>query len=179
MIFDGALEGKFVIVRSITEEDARATLDMRLDAFRTRFLHPVKDDLDAQIAWIRNARARPGDYHFTVTDLEGRIIGNTALYDIVDNRAQLGRTLLNGNALQNYETYLLVLRFGFNTLKLDEIWGDTDVENRSALRFSEQFGFILEEPKYDPEMDRYISMGHMDGKRFSDYDKKICRLIYR
>lgn len=179
MIYNGELIGKYVIVRSVKIEDAKVTLEMRLDKKRTRFLHPVKDDIDAQIKWIETSRNKPGEYHFTITDLNGTIIGNTALYDIENGSAQIGRTLINGNALQNFETYLLVIRFGFEYLKLNDIWGICDTNNTSAMRFSGTFGFIRCEPKYDPDQDIYYTIGHLDYTHFKESEKKVCKMIYR
>ncbi len=62
LIYEGTIEGKFVKIRTILSNDAEKTLKMRLNKEKTRFLHPVDDDIDKQLRWIESIRKKEGDY---------------------------------------------------------------------------------------------------------------------
>lgn len=179
MIYEGKIEGRLVNLRSATEEDAQVTLTMRLNKEKTRFLHPVDNDVVKQRNWIRKQRETLGDYFFVVEDKNDNPIGMMGIYEIENDRGHSGRLLMYGNALQSYEAYLLLFRFGFDILGLKELFGDTDINNISAIKFSKAYGFQYNEPIYDAEMNRNVCWGTLSLNDFLRHASEIEKMIYR
>ena len=179
MIYEGQLIGKFVSLRSIMIEDSEDTLRMRLNTEKTRFLHPVQNDLQKQKQWIESSRKKPDEYHFTAINKSGKIIGNVGIYEIKNDIAHIGRVLSFGNALESFEIYYLAIVFAFETLQLDNLWGDTDIENKSAISFSKFFGFEYGEKKWDNDLKRYVCYCDLTRTSFEENKKNIERMMYR
>ena len=178
MIIDKEIIGKYVKIRSIREDDARVALDMRLDP-KSKYFSKVPNDLEREIKWIKNIREKPNDYFLMVTDLDNNPIGNVGIYEIENKRAHIGRILNFGNAIQGFEMYILTIRFAFDNLGLEELWGDTDIENTTAIRYTEMFGFEYAPPYYDKESDRTILICKLNKEQFYPAEEKIKRMIYR
>ncbi len=111
--------------------------------------------------------------------MDDEIIGTVGIYEIEGKRAHIGRILMYGNAIESIEAYLLTIKFGFDVLLLDELWGDTDVNNTSAIKYTKLFGFEYGEPFYDPDMDRNAMLCTLDRGMFEPAEKKVRRMIYR
>ncbi len=185
MVYEKELTGQYVRLRAIREEDAAETLRMRLNGDKNRFLHKVDDDVERQRQWIAGQRQREGDYHFVVYSVpsakkeeEPRMIGMMGIYEIEGKRGHIGRLLMEGNAMQSFEAYLLLFRFGFDVLRLEELYGDTDIENKAAYRFSQNFGFQYDAPVHDDEMNREVCYGRVYAGNFEAYGAKLDRMLY-
>lgn len=178
MVYNGTLYGKTVYLRSAREEDAKRTLFLRLDRDKTRFLHYVDNDLEKQKKWIRDHMNLDGDFFFVVCDMStGEIIGTMGIYEICERRGHIGRLLMYGNAIQSFEAYMILFLFCFETLELNEVWGDTDINNKSAIRFSKRFGFEYESPVYDKELDRDVCYCTVGKDAFYKELPKIKKII--
>lgn len=179
MVYEKKIVGFFVNLRAATEGDAVATTQMRNVVEKTKYLHPVDNDVEKQRRWIQRQRIREGDYFFVVENKEQEPIGMMGISEIEGNRGHIGRLLMYGNALQSYEAYLLLFKFGFGELDLCELYGDTDVNNKTAMKFSKMFGFQYETPVYDEELDREVCWGRVYRADFAEYANEIERMIYR
>lgn len=179
MIIDTPIIGEYVKIRSIEVSDARIALDMRLDSKKSRFFSKVPDDLEREIEWIKSIRSKPDDYFFMVTDINDQPIGNVGIYEIQGESAHIGRILNFGNAIQSFEMYMLTIRFAFDTLRLKNLWGDTDIENTTAIRYTKMFGFEYDPPYFDSETNRTVLICRLDEPHFKPAEKKIKQMIYR
>ena len=177
MIYNKSIEGKYVYLKSVLEKDAEITLKMRLDVSKTKFLHPVENNLQKQQEWIRKQNQREDDYFFLAYNRKNEPIGTIGVSEIKDNIGHLGRLLSYGNVFESFELYYLSLTFCFDTLKLKEIWGDTDPENLSAINFTKKFGVIYEEPVKDTDMDRMVCYFNLNKETVEK--SGIRKLIYR
>ena len=179
MIINGNIKGKYVTIRTVEEKDAEDTLKMRLNKEKTKFLHPVDNDLDKQKNWIRNVRIKQNDYFFVIVNCRNEIIGTVGIYDIEKKKAHIGRLLIYGNALENIEAYLLAIKYGFDSLGIDEYWGDTDINNTSAIKYTKLFGFTYDPPVYDEELSREVCYCNLNKESFKKAEQKISKMIYR
>lgn len=178
MVYDGVIKGKFVYLKSVLEKDAEVTLRMRLDQKKTQFLHPVENDVEKQRAWIKTQNDLAGDYFFLAFRCDGdEPLGTCGIYEIKDSVGHIGRLLSYGSALETFEAYYLLINFCFEELRLSRIWGDTDVNNKSAYAFSKQFGFQYGEPQLDAELNRNVSICNLTQDLFKN--SNIRKLIYR
>lgn len=179
MVLDKKIHGKYVTLRSVNEDDAEITMQLRQNKDKTRFLHHVDSDIKQQLRWIKEQMEREGDYFFAVIDQSEAVIGTMGIYEIEGDKGHIGRLLMYGNAIQSYEAYLLLICFGFETLGLRELYGDTDINNTTAMRFSQMFGFQYKKPVYDEELNRDVCYCSLIEKDFELCRKKLDRMIYR
>lgn len=179
MIYDKMICGRYVDIRSASLNDAEQTLKLRQDPQKTIFLHQLDNEIDKQKRWLKNQMEKPGDYFFVILDKKNNIIGTIGIYDIEGEKGHSGRLLSYGNSVQSFEGMLLAIRFAFNYLVLDELWGDVDVRNISALEFNKMFGFQFDDLVYDSELNRQVLYGILYKSDFKNYERKIERFIYR
>ena len=179
MVYDKIIRGRYVIIRSITEDDAEFSLAIRQDKEKTKFLHPVDNNLEKQTQWIRKQRKTDGDYFFIAETLDGRKVGTVGVYDIEGKTGHLGRLLMVGNPFQTFEAMMLSMKFAYEILGLDELFGDVHVDNSASMNISEAFGFHFREAIYEEELQRWVKYGTSYKKEFPEYEKNISSLIYR
>lgn len=179
MIYNEVIHGNLVSVRSALPSDAEQTLKMRQDPLKTRFLHQIDDDITKQVKWLEQQNEREGDYFFVVQDEDGKIIGTSGIYDIIEDFGQSGRIISYGNAFQSFEGHLLVIRFAFEYLGLSELWCTVYKDNQASYKFSRAFGFQFQDPVYDEELDHWVRYGVLKKADYQSYIKEIEHMIYR
>ena len=64
------MDGHAYRLRPVEAEDAAFILDLRADRERSRYLHRVSNDLEAQRRWLESYFERPGDYYFLIENRE-------------------------------------------------------------------------------------------------------------
>ena len=64
MIWEQSIEGRYVTLQSVREEDAAVVLDIRQDPKLTKYLPRLDITIAEQQDWIREQREREGDYYF-------------------------------------------------------------------------------------------------------------------
>ncbi|MEE3405059.1 MAG: GNAT family N-acetyltransferase [Acutalibacteraceae bacterium] len=140
MVYDGIIEGIGVNLRSVTEDDAEFTYQLRQDKERTKFLHSVSGTVEDQRNWIRSQRAREGDYYFVVEDKKGKPLGTVGYYDIVGVNGETGRLVINGNTAQNCDAILQLRKFAFEIIGAEHIRCTTVNGNKTMMAQLKRFG---------------------------------------
>lgn len=171
--------GRYVELRSCTEEDAEFTLALRKDPDFIQFLPVIDNTIDQQKAWIRNQRKKDGDYFFVVWDKENNRIGTISIYDVQGERAESGRLAIKGkNAFQGIEAQILSFRFAFEVLGLECIDAFIFADNERAIRFNKQFAGKHFPPEFD-ESGRKIIRVENWREDFEKVDKRLSSILYR
>nr|BCX01959.1 MAG: hypothetical protein KatS3mg041_2005 [Bacteroidota bacterium] len=135
------IEGFAFRLRAVQEADAAFILELRTSE-RARFLHPVDPDLEAQRRWIRDQRARPGDYYFLIERrADRRPEGTIGLCGITAGEAEWGRWILRPDSLAALESVWMLCCWAFEALGLESLYSLTLVENRTVLSLHEALGF--------------------------------------
>lgn len=173
------IEGRYVDLRSCTEDDAEFTREIRKDPEFVKFLPVVNNTMEQQKAWIRSQRKKPGDYFFVVWNKKGNRIGTISIYDVDGDYAESGRLAIKGdNAFQGIEAQILSFRFAFGVLGLKCINGFIFADNERAIRFNKQFGGRHYPPETD-ENGRMIIKIKNWREDFEKVDKKLSSILYR
>lgn len=173
------IRGRYVNLRSCTENDAEFTRDIRKDPLFVEFLPKIDNTVEEQKAWIRRQREKEGDYFFVVWDKEGNRIGTISIYDVHGNHATSGRLIIKGtNPFHGIEAQLLVYRFAYGILCLDYVDGYIWADNTRAIRFSKNFGDIHTAPETDENGREIIKIRNCKEK-FTEIDNKFSSIIYR
>lgn len=144
MALTETLNGKYIYMRSVTVDDAAFICDIRNDKELSKFVHAVSPDVEAQKDWIRAQLKRANDYYFAVCAVGDTPVGLASVYDVdpAAGRAEFGRWVSRGNALQNVETVVLSFDFAFETLGVQEVYMRTMMANNTVRNFWEHFGAI-------------------------------------
>jgi len=146
LTYDGKMIGKFIYLRSVSEEDADFILKLRLDERLNKYLSRVDNDLEEEKRWIREHSILDNDFYFLIVRKDDEPLGTISLYDIKGSEGEFGRWVSVGNPVENLESVLLLHDFGFYTLDLDLIYSKTVKENVRVLNFHRRFGAeILDE----------------------------------
>lgn len=147
------LEGERVILKPIEQEDLSFLLDLRWDKEVTEFIIHDPISVHNQHHWFENLNKK-GDLALSIFYKNPKtktveLAGTIGLYDI-NHRHQ--RATLKGTRIHPtyqgsgivFEAMTLLLDYGFNTLNLQRISGDSFPDNKPILQLLETFGFQVE-----------------------------------
>lgn len=125
----------------MVETDAAHIVDLR--AWAGRYLNRTAADIDAQITWLNAYFARAGDYYFVVETIDGRCReGLIGLYDVKrpEGTGEWGRWILEPGSNAAIESALLIYRFVFETLALENVCCRTLCANEKVAAFHDSCG---------------------------------------
>lgn len=178
MIYDGVLEGKYVDLKSCTEDDAEFTLALRTDPKLGKFFPSVNNSVEQQREWIRKQRDKVGDYFFVVWSKSGERIGTISVYNIENGEGEGGRIIIRSdNPFDATEAQLLLSKFGYHVLGLKNMKGFVYADNKRALRFNKLFSARMSEPEMD-ETGKMIVRLETSSDEFKQIENRISKLIY-
>ena len=179
MAVTDTIEGRYIDLKSCTEDDAEFTRAIRKDPEFVKCLPAIENTIEQQKAWIRSQREKEGDYFFVVWDKEGKRIGTISIYAINGSHAESGRLAIKAeNPFQAIEAQVLVFRFAFDVLKLECLEGFIFADNDRALRFNKQFGGKQYSPVIDDSGKEIIKFENWESD-FRKVDKKYSSILYR
>ena len=167
MVYNKVIEGKYVNLRSVEEQDAEFTLSLRQDPQLTKYLPKLDITLEQQINWIKKQRTTEGDYYFVIENKGGKSIGVIGVYDVTEKFAETGRIAVVGSSFESIEAQLLSYTVNF-----------VMADNIHALRFSQMFGSESSEPYRDGKGNVRID-GKITKESYHKSRKKLARMLYR
>lgn len=178
MIAEEILEGKFVNLRPVKEEDAEFILRLRNNPEISKFLPPLNITVEQQKNWITKQRRDDDSYYFIIEDKNNHPIGTISVYNICGDHAESGRFCSIGDSIQNSEASLLHCEFIFNRLNLDylDIWVYKD--NKPVLAFNKAFGCEWDGEDID-DKGLFFLYGKLTKLNFQHKSAKIKRNINR
>lgn len=180
MNFDNIIKGRFIYLESVNEKDSEFILSLRLNGRYNKYLNKTNSDVELQKQWIKEQIARDNDYYFIIRDVNGNSIGTISLYNIdrVMNSAEFGRWICCGSALHSLESALLIHKFGFEIIGLNEIYTNTVSDNKSVVSFHKRFGAeVYSKHSYDPNSDFYFDKGIIYKDDFNDIKVSNCKKL--
>lgn len=113
MVYNKAIEGKFVHLRAVQPEDAEFILKIRNDKEISKYLPPLNITVEQQKSWISKQRNDSDSYYFIFTNNKGESLGTISVYNINNEHAEVGRFCSFGDSVQNMEAALLCDDFIF------------------------------------------------------------------
>lgn len=135
------LQGKSIVLRAATPEDAEFVLALRSDPAKTRFLQPVQAELQAQRDWLARSYADPQQLYCVICAPDGERLGLVRLYDPQGDSFCWGSWLIQDGAPHTtaIESALLVYRHALQ-LGYQRSHFDVRIGNHSVIRFHTAFG---------------------------------------
>jgi len=140
----GVIRGNWVSLREASVDDARFILDLRQTERALRHLHATPPELERQIDYMKRYLTLDDEWYFIVTDEVMKPIGIAGAYDVRGDSVAIGRWVMKpGLPFQcAVEGEILLIRFLVNVVGAEEIRMDARIDNKSAWRFGQAFGFV-------------------------------------
>ena len=143
------IKGKNICLREISHGDTDTIVAWRNREDLGKFLkRENKLTKRSHTDFINNYFKKNNDFYFVAETKDLKIpIGTVAIYDVdfLSKRAEFGRLIVDDKYRTfAFEISFLALQFGFETLKLNKIYGAAQKENRKAVRFVLGLGFTEE-----------------------------------
>ncbi len=142
MVYPGEITGRFVTLRSITEEDAEFSYNIRSEEKNRETVGQLAASLDEQKRFIEWQRNEPGDYYFVVHNRDGERIGLIGVYDIHGDIGEFGREVNDGSAVEAMEAEVLLREFAMDVLKLKRGCAVIYANNKKHLKNQEKAGLF-------------------------------------
>lgn len=130
------IEGKFICLKKIRISDANYIYKLRRKKNISLFLHNPPKSLDAQKKWMINNIKNKRNLDFIILSKKNnKKIGTIALNNITKTDAEWGRWISQGNIIENIESVIVLLDFGFNHLNLINLYSLTNKKNKKVVNF--------------------------------------------
>ncbi len=180
MYIDYKLEGKYVNLRSVTEDDAEFILDIRNNPQISKYLPPLNVTVEQQRQWITKQRADNDSYYFVLESLhgdkKGEVIGTISIYDIDGNHGESGRTCSLGDPFESIEAHILFFDFIFCKLNLDYTTGWVYEENKGVIAMNNSYGIEWVGNKVDSNGQPYRECVHKKNSYLERREKLLKKL---
>jgi len=144
------LERYGLFVRLVTESDAKTIIELRSDP-RARFMNPVSEDVDKQIAWIKEYKKREQnglDYYFIYYQ-NGLPVGLNRIYNIQSDSFIGGSVVFKNGCEFDISILATLIQFhiGFEILEKSVNFGNINKNNKRAIKFNRllECDFIYED----------------------------------
>jgi hypothetical protein len=151
---------KHIRFRMVEKDDAAFILSLRLDPEKSRFISPVRDDLEAQERWIteyKHREAKGEEFYFIIESHEGEKLGTIRLYDFRGDSFCWGSWILKHDAppYAAIESVLSVYEIALKRLGFRQSHTDVRKGNTTVNSFLRQFGA---ETTSEDELNNYYRM---------------------
>ena len=178
------INGKYVYLKSLELNDCKYIFNLRKLKKISQYLNDPPKKISDQILWIKNNIKNINTLDFLIYDkYNQKRIGTIGFNDINKKKslAEWGRWICTGTSLQNIESAIILLDYGFNKLKFKRIYSLTNSKNRKVLNFHKR-----SKAKFKREIkNKYIILGksvsaisyEFDKKRFLAFKKRFNFMI--
>lgn len=151
------VDGRNLILRDVTEDDAEFILSLRLDSSKNQHLSPVENDVKAQREWINKYREGSGQAYFIICTSDMNRIGTVRLYDASGHSFSWGSWVLANGASPTaaVESAILVYWFGTRTLGFRAAHFQVNRANAGVISFHQKFGARI---THDTELEVFMTI---------------------
>ena len=130
------IKGKFIYLKKMRIRDASYIYKLRRKKNISLFLHNPPKSLDAQKKWmISNIKNKRNLDFIILSKKNDKKIGTIGFNNITKKNAEWGRWISLGNTIENIESVIVLLDFGFNYLNLVNIYSLTNKKNKKVVNF--------------------------------------------
>ena len=130
------ISGKFVYLRNLNLNDSFFVYSLRKNKSISYYLHKPPKTLKDQKNWFKkNNKDKKTKDFIIISKKKNKKIGTISLDNINSKDAEWGRWISIGNAMENIESVILLLSYGFQTLRLKKIYSLTNINNKKVINF--------------------------------------------
>lgn len=131
-------------LRPISLNDVDFILELRTNPNLNKYINYTSKNIQIQIAWLQEYFKRNNDYYFVVENIKNNEkVGLIAVYNIdyTNLVAEWGRWVIKPNSLATIESVLLMYKFAFNILNLNQVYSKTCASNYKVVSFHDSIKF--------------------------------------
>jgi len=130
------IKGQFVYLKKISLNDDKFIYYLRNKKDISYYLHSPPKSIYDQKKWILNNIKNIKTLDFIICrNKDKKKIGTIAFDKINKFNAEWGRWISQGNIFENIESVIILLNYGFNSLKLKNIYSLTNKDNIKVVNF--------------------------------------------
>ena len=176
------IKGKFIYLKKISLNDDKFIYYLRNKKSISNYLHSPPKSINDQKKWISNNIRNIKTLDFIICrNKDKKKIGTIAFDKINKFNAEWGRWISQGNTFENIESVIILLNYGFNTLKLKNIYSLTNKDNIKVINFHKNTsalykGIIKSFFKINNKKKDAIKY-EFNKKRFDSFKKKFRSMI--
>jgi RimJ/RimL family protein N-acetyltransferase len=173
-------KGKNTILRSVTEEDAAAIIEMRNNPSINRFLSSSKPlTLEDQLIWLRKNLEATDQHYFMVLNLNEIPVGTISIYNIKNGSGEFGRYVCT-QTVQAVESERMILQIAFEGIGLKYLYCRTAESNVAVWRQHLRFGFTDCGNEFDDQLNFDLHVQGITKEAYQGFNyTKIDQLIAR
>ena len=176
------IKGKFVHLKKISLKDDKFIFNLRNKKDVSNYLHSPPKSINEQKKWILNNIKNVETLDFIICrNKDKKKIGTIGFDKMNKYNAEWGRWISQGNIFENIESVIILLDYGFNSLKLKNIFSLTNKDNIKVVNFHKNTpalykGTIKSFFKINNKKKDAIKYS-FDKKRFDDFKKRFESMI--
>ena len=176
------IKGKFVYLKKISLKDDKFIYNLRNKENISNYLHLPPKSISDQKNWIYNNIRNIETLDFIIFRNKGKKKIGTIAFDKINKiNAEWGRWISQGNIFENIEAVIILLNYGFNSLKLKNIYSLTNKDNIKVVNFHKNTpalykGTIKSFFKINNKKKDAIKYD-FNKKRFDNFKKKFESMI--
>ena len=176
------IKGQFVYLKKISLNDDRFIYYLRNKKNISYYLHSPPKSINDQKKWILNNINNIKTLDFIICrNKDKKKIGTIAFDKINKFNAEWGRWISQGNIFENIESVIILLNYGFNSLKLKNIYSLTNKDNVKVVNFhkntpAQYKGIIRSFFKINNKKKDAVKY-NFNRKRFDNFKKKFKSMI--
>lgn len=130
------IKGKFIYLKSISKKDSSFIYNLRKKKNISLYLHNPPKSVSDQQKWINYNLKNSETLDFIIIcKKRKKKIGTIGFDKIKRISAEWGRWISLGTTIQNIEAIIILLKFGFDKLRLKEIYSLTNENNHKVVNF--------------------------------------------
>ena len=176
------IKGKFVHLKKISPKDDKFIFNLRNKKDVSNFLHSPPKSINDQRKWILDNIRNTETLDFIIyRNKDKKKIGTIAFDKINKFNAEWGRWISQGHIFENVESVIILLNYGFNSLKFKNIYSLTNKDNIKVINFHKNTkalnkGTIKSFFKINNKRKDAIKYD-FNKKRFNNFQKKFKSMI--
>jgi RimJ/RimL family protein N-acetyltransferase len=176
------IKGKFVYLKKISLKDDKFIFNLRNKKDVSNYLHSPPKSINEQKKWILNNIKNVETLDFIICrNKDKKKIGTIAFDKINRFSAEWGRWISLGNIFENIESVIILLNYGFNSLKFKNIYSLTNKDNIKVVNFHKNSlalykGTLKSFFKINNKSKDAIKY-NFNKKRFNNFKKKFKSMI--
>ena len=176
------IDGKFIYLKRINIKDANFIFKLRRKKSIGLYLHKPPISIKFQKKWILKNLENKKVLDFVIyRKKNNKRLGTIAFDKITRLNAEWGRWISQGNIVENIEAVIVLLGYGFNIIKLKNIYSLTNKNNIKVVNFHKNTT-----AKYDGVIKSLFRINNkkvdavkfnFNKKRFNKFKRKFNSMI--
>lgn len=136
------IEGKYVNIRNIQEDDADFVLTLRCDEKKSQYLNKTEYNIEKQKIFIKNSLKKDNEWYLIIENKQRESIGTYRIYDLKKNSFCIGSWLMKDGCspFEMMEGEYLAKMYAFEQTGLQQFHFSVHKANKKVVRYHKLMG---------------------------------------